>query len=94
MLKGLSAIVVCATILSIAGVNSAGATCAWKLTVEPAPGAYKTLAHVQVNEIYQNYYARAGSVNGKSHWISEDREFAIWFQGDNWYIGKVKNNDR
>ena len=94
MLKGVCAIVVFATILNIAGVNSAGPTCAWKLTVEPAPGHDNTLAHVQVNEIYQNYYARAGRVNGKSHWISQDRKFAIWFQRDNWFIGKVKNDDR
>merc|ERR1712117_693202 len=94
MLKVLSAIVVCATILNIDTVNSASPSCPWMLKVDHGPDGYRVGAHFHINEIYQNYYARAGSVNGKSHWISEDEKFAIWFHGGNWHIGTVKNKGR
>ena len=95
MLKGLSAIVVCAAILNIETVNSAYMpSCPWMLRVDHAPGGHNVGAHFHKKEIYQNYYKRAGSVYGKSNWISEDEKFAIWFHGGNWHIGTVKNYGR
>merc|ERR1719499_2829092 len=70
-------------------------SCCWKVAVERGSDtgkAYAVWADDGIHgkstaSIYQTYYLKPGSENGKPYYISEDNNYGIWYSGRAWYVG-------
>merc|ERR1712061_947247 len=65
------------------------ASCCWKVTVAWAKSHADLSLLLAQNKMFGDYLQEPGLVNGHVHYTSSDGEYAIWWAGIGWMIGKV-----